>query len=150
MYENSAHRTLLRFSCVELLDENPHPHGYRKVRVSGKQGNLSIVTRCFRNTARMIRLTFYGGDRQIRMRAHQLVSALDMAKSKRVSPNRNIPQDVKNAVWKRDGRQCVMCGSNKDLQYDHIIPLSLGGGNQVENIQLLCKDCNLTKSNKIM
>jgi len=84
------------------------------------------------------------------MRAHQLVSALDMAKSKRVSPNRNIPQDVKNAVWKRDERQCVMCGSNKDLQYDHIIPLSLGGGNQVENIQLLCKDCNLTKSNKIM
>jgi len=43
-----------------------------------------------------------------------------------------------------------MCGSNEDLQFDHDVPLSRGGGNQVENIQLLCKTCNLRKGNKIL
>lgn len=97
----------------------------------------------------LVRLTF-DDDEQLRMRAHQLVSELDKAKSKRVSPNRNIPKDVKDAVWERDEGQCVVCGATTGLHFDHDLPLSLGGGNQVENIQLLCKDCNLKKGNKIM
>jgi HNH endonuclease len=60
-----------------------------------------------------------------------------------------IPQDVKIAVSVRDGGKCRVCGSAYDLQYDHIIPNSLGGSSDdVDNIQLLCGRCNRRKSNR--
>ena len=60
-----------------------------------------------------------------------------------------IPQDVQIFVWKRDEGKCVKCGSNENLEYDHIIPVSKGGNNTARNIQLLCQTCNRSKSNKI-
>ncbi|MCA9288566.1 MAG: HNH endonuclease [Phycisphaerales bacterium] len=60
-----------------------------------------------------------------------------------------IPDDVKNAVWRRDQGQCVQCGSNRDLECDHVIPLSLGGSSSARNLQLLCQSCNRRKSDTI-
>ena len=60
-----------------------------------------------------------------------------------------IPQEVKDKVWNRDGGKCVQCGSNKNLEFDHIIPHSKGGANTYRNIQLLCEPCNRSKSAKI-
>ena len=56
-----------------------------------------------------------------------------------------IPQDVKVAVWQRDGGRCVQCGSNADLEFDHIIPVAMGGANTMRNLQLLCEPCNRRK-----
>ncbi len=65
------------------------------------------------------------------------------------TPTRHIPQWVKIAVATRDGGKCRWCGSAHDLQYDHIVPYSLGGkSDDVENIQLLCGRCNRIKSNR--
>ena len=60
-----------------------------------------------------------------------------------------IPQDLMDAVWNRDGGQCVKCNSTQDLEYDHMIPLSKGGANTYNNIQILCRKCNRSKSDKI-
>jgi Holliday junction resolvasome RuvABC ATP-dependent DNA helicase subunit len=57
-----------------------------------------------------------------------------------------IPDDVKMFVWQRDQGRCVKCGSQENLEYDHIIPVSKGGSNTVRNIQLLCEKCNRQKS----
>jgi 5-methylcytosine-specific restriction endonuclease McrA len=45
---------------------------------------------------------------------------------------------------------CVVCRTNikNDYHVDHIIPLSKGGGNGKDNLQLLCPTCNLQKHAK--
>ena len=63
--------------------------------------------------------------------------------------SRRISQEVKDKVWNRDGGKCVDCGSNENLEFDHIIPHSKGGANTYRNIQLLCEPCNRSKSAKI-
>ena len=60
-----------------------------------------------------------------------------------------IPQDVMDQVWNRDGGKCVNCGSVENLEFDHIIPFSKGGATSYRNLQLLCKQCNISKSNRI-
>jgi stress response protein SCP2/uncharacterized tellurite resistance protein B-like protein len=77
-----------------------------------------------------------------------------MAKRQLLSPrddneSRHIPQDVKTAVWQRDGGRCAQCKADTYLEFDHIIPHSKGGANTVNNIQLLCRKCNLDKGARI-
>jgi hypothetical protein len=60
-----------------------------------------------------------------------------------------IPEAVRSEGWRRDGGVCVKCGSNENLQFDHIIPVSRGGATSSQNLQLLCKQCNLEKATAI-
>jgi 5-methylcytosine-specific restriction endonuclease McrA len=43
------------------------------------------------------------------------------------------------------GGVCLACGAAEALSVDHVIPLSLGGSNAIENIQVLCETCNSLK-----
>ena len=52
--------------------------------------------------------------------------------------------DLKNKY----NHSCLRCGRKKPdikLTMDHIIPVSLGGRNSIDNIQPLCKSCNSYK-----
>lgn len=50
----------------------------------------------------------------------------------------------------RQKYRCVVCKGSirKKYHIDHIVPLSRGGTNYIENIQLLCPECNLQKGAK--
>lgn len=63
--------------------------------------------------------------------------------------SRRISERVKDRVWNRDGGKCVLCGSNENIEFDHIVPFSKGGANTYRNIQILCQDCNRKKSDNI-
>lgn len=56
-----------------------------------------------------------------------------------------IPDDLKQYVWRRDGGRCRQCSNQYELQYDHIIPVSMGGATTAENLQILCGTCNRRK-----
>jgi 5-methylcytosine-specific restriction endonuclease McrA len=60
-----------------------------------------------------------------------------------------IPEKVRIAVWRRDGGQCAKCNSKLNLEYDHIVPVSKGGSNSVQNVELLCRKCNRSKGDLI-
>jgi len=55
-------------------------------------------------------------------------------------------------VLNRDNFKCVFCGKSPatdfgtKLHIDHIIPFSKGGTSTLDNLQTLCEDCNLGKS----
>jgi 5-methylcytosine-specific restriction endonuclease McrA len=56
-----------------------------------------------------------------------------------------IPDAIKAEVWKRDGGRCVECASREQLNFDHVIPVALGGSNVPANLQILCSTCNSNK-----
>jgi 5-methylcytosine-specific restriction endonuclease McrA len=56
-----------------------------------------------------------------------------------------IARDLRLSVWERDGGACVQCGATFELQFDHIIPVALGGATTAENLQILCGTCNRAK-----
>jgi len=59
--------------------------------------------------------------------------------------NRWINPKVKAYVALRDAYGCRNCGSKANLTIDHIIPEMQGGGNDADNLQLLCRSCNARK-----
>ena len=61
----------------------------------------------------------------------------------------HIPADLQDEVFRRDGGRCVRCGSEEELQFDHVIPVSRGGGNTAENLQVMCGPCNRAKSDVV-
>jgi 5-methylcytosine-specific restriction endonuclease McrA len=63
--------------------------------------------------------------------------------SSAVKNSRYIPRKVKYQVY--DGK-CARCSSRRNLEYDHIQEFSLGGDNSLQNIQLLCRNCNQRKN----
>lgn len=82
-----------------------------------------------------------------------LTGALRVAKRLVIAPgtrdSRAIPQDIKAAVWQRDGGACTQCGAGEYLEFDHVIPHSRGGATSLANLQLLCRRCNGEKGARI-
>jgi hypothetical protein len=59
---------------------------------------------------------------------------------------RGIPSHVRRAVWQRDGGRCAFigenghrCGSTTRLEFDHIVPVALGGKSTIANLRLVCR-----------
>lgn len=68
---------------------------------------------------------------------------------------RDVNLRLRFLVMKRDHFKCRMCGASpaKDpsvvLHVDHVLPWSRGGRTEIDNLQTLCSNCNLGKSNLI-
>src|SRR5215831_4386445 len=59
---------------------------------------------------------------------------------------------VRELVRERAGRRCKYCRAPEQVtggryQVDHILPKSLGGGDEVGNLAFGCSSCNLAKCN---
>ncbi|MDD5453975.1 MAG: HNH endonuclease [Candidatus Ratteibacteria bacterium] len=60
-----------------------------------------------------------------------------------------LSQRLRFKLLRRDGFRCQYCGRTADqttLEIDHIVPLSLGGSDNTDNMITSCTDCNQGKS----
>ncbi|MCY4121309.1 MAG: HNH endonuclease [Acidobacteria bacterium] len=61
------------------------------------------------------------------------------------------PHRGSNAQWQytrlqvlnRDDWRCTRCGSQHRLEVDHIVPLTEGGTDALDNLRVLCRDCHV-------
>lgn len=89
---------------------------------------------------------------RIRRREQQLNHArmmYDAESAPQANGRAVVTREMRQFVFGRDGGRCTQCGSTFDLQYDHVIPVALGGATTVENLQLLCSPCNQSKGPRI-
>ena len=59
-----------------------------------------------------------------------------------------LPRSVKNQLFMAQKGRCSYCGDTHRMHYleiDHKYPLSRGGGDEIDNLQLLCIPCNMRK-----
>jgi hypothetical protein len=66
------------------------------------------------------------------------------------SRSRHISNEVRAQVRIKYHHRCAQCHRTEEEtgtlhHIDHIIPFSRGGTNSINNLQLLCQDCNLKK-----
>ena len=66
---------------------------------------------------------------------------------------RTISGKTRLDVFERDDYRCQMCGRTVDdgikLHIDHIVPFSKGGSSEMDNLQVLCHECNLAKHDRM-
>ena len=69
--------------------------------------------------------------------------------------SRTASKKLRAQIFERDQSTCQNCGANEEkkpgvkLVLDHIVPYSKGGETTYENLQVLCRRCNINKNNKI-
>ena len=56
--------------------------------------------------------------------------------------------NLREAVYERDGRWCLYCGSAERLEIDHVVPRSRGGSDAPHNRVAACHACNHEKDNR--
>jgi 5-methylcytosine-specific restriction endonuclease McrA len=114
---------------IELLPFNEQ-HAYKGIRKEGESKQVYHRNYCKNNPENMAHL-----------------------KARRYARERNAKGTHSLQQWKelkiKHNNKCAICGLEKSLTKDHIIPLSKGGSDYIENIQPLCRNCNSKKYNKI-
>ncbi len=71
-----------------------------------------------------------------------------------MSANRYISEATQNQVRQRAKFLCEYCHASEQWQYvsftvDHVIPISKGGANSIDNLAFACFHCNRKKSDKV-
>ena len=67
-------------------------------------------------------------------------------------------KNIKKILWNTSSHYCPVCDclmtnsgsptADNFATLDHVVPKSLSGGNNVENLRLLCRKCNIKRGNK--
>lgn len=58
-------------------------------------------------------------------------------------------KSLRQQVFDRHGEACLKCGDTSDLAIDHIVPVALGGTDELDNLQVLCRSCNSSKGSSL-
>lgn len=82
--------------------------------------------------------------------ANQVVARTDIPRRTDIEAPKNYRKN-KHVLYGQQEGQCGGCRMDfpfKIFEVDHVIPRSKGGGDHMENLQLLCPHCNRMKGNR--
>lgn len=60
----------------------------------------------------------------------------------------HFPEKTRGKIYRQAGGRCELCGRKilySDMTVDHIIPIAMGGTNDMKNLQCACSACNSLK-----
>ncbi len=63
---------------------------------------------------------------------------------------KHFSQEVRKLLYQQAEGKCALCGKKitfNEMELDHIIPISMGGADEVENLQVCCMPDNRYKAN---
>ena len=85
-------------------------------------------------------------------RAYQAVfQALQTMSNKNIKA---LTKAVRFAVMMRDNFTCRYCGASPEggasLEIDHVVPVTAGGSNEMDNLRTACRECNAGKRDQIL
>ncbi len=67
-------------------------------------------------------------------------------RKKAIARERAKVKYLEEDIMQRDEYKCVQCGSSRRIEVDHRWPIAHGGESTMENMRVLCQDCNRKKS----
>lgn len=148
---------LTKRECEKKLFEmtgkvEPSNEGRRRLSKDKVQVNLVITNETFEllEKVRAMMGVDLSSDELIRNLSTLAIEKIEKEKFKQTSGRgslspakvgRAVPAAVKREVYKRD-LVCANCGGVHQLNYDHRQPYAYGGTSGIENIRLLCFNCN--------
>jgi len=116
--------------------------GYRK---KNKEAETAYSAEWYRNNKERVRLYC----KEYRRKNPERVKANWKRRQKqRLSVVGNFTKKEFIYLCSEYGNICLRCKSKKKLTIDHVIPISKGGTNNIDNIQPLCGSCNSIKHTK--
>jgi hypothetical protein len=70
--------------------------------------------------------------------------------------SRHVPDEIKRAVWDRDGGQCTFvndagerCPARRTVEFDHVEPVARGGTATVSTVRLRCRTHNQLAAERV-
>lgn len=69
---------------------------------------------------------------------------------KKKTKRKQYTTEQRKIIYQKANGRCQLCGRKieyEDMTLDHIVPLSWGGADEMENLQCTCFPCNKFKSN---
>jgi hypothetical protein len=129
-----------------ILEQAPLPHQPEKIRAASSATVRMEFTAPNALAEKLERLKGLLAHKYPGISTAQLVELLCdealEAHSPKAPTAKPSAANVRRQVWARAKCKCTNCGSTYALQRDHRHPRALGGGDELENQRLLCRNCN--------
>jgi 5-methylcytosine-specific restriction endonuclease McrA len=147
-YSSIAPTASQRYRVQFTMDEAMHADLERALELLGPQVGEDRVREVFRRALQAL----------VAKLEKQKFAVTPKPKAPRgPSRTRHIPAEVKRQISQRDGNQCTFvaqagrrCGSREALEFDHVLPVALGGKSTLENLRLLCRAHNQYEAGRVL
>ena len=137
-------RNVLSKKIVELIKKNPEE---KRKKVRDYQRKTGFTSK-HKSKYKPYNPKYYSSEQsKIKKRARDL-------KRRVLKRNADLEYEITdstiNKIKAKYGNKCAYCGKDcvREYHIDHKLPLSRGGGNNINNLALSCPTCNWKKNNK--